>query len=253
MAIVYIHKRLDNNQVFYIGISKNRRRAFETYAKAGNRRNIYWKRIADKYGVIVEITHENICWEEACKIEQYLIEFWRSQNIQLANLTDGGEGTNGIKLSQEQKEKRASFLNNPKVRERQKKAMSRPDVIKKQSEIQKRIYSNLELRKKQSEIQKRVHGTLEMRLLHSKISKYVFSNEEYRKNHSEKMKIARNKPEIKLKYNKIILQYDTKNNFVKEWSSIMEAVKYYKCSKKGIIDTCKKRREFFLNYKWTYK
>ena len=61
MAYVYIHRRLDNNSVFYVGISSkddNFKRASYTH----NRTN-YWKNIAKLTGWSVEIISKNIKWE----------------------------------------------------------------------------------------------------------------------------------------------------------------------------------------------
>jgi len=189
VAIVYIHRRRDNNNIFYIGISKNKRRAYETYSKSGSRRNIFWKRVADKYGVNVEITHTDLCWEEACVIEKYLINFWRNYGLSLANLTDGGEGTSGIKLTSEQIKKRLSYIHNPIGKLKQKEAMSREDVRKKQSIIQKKIYSNPELRKRQSEIQKIVQNTPQAKENNRQRAIKQFSNPEKRKLISDSLKV----------------------------------------------------------------
>jgi hypothetical protein len=104
MAIVYTHTRKDNGNVFYIGIGLNEKRAYELSDK---RRNPHWNRIALKHGVTVNITHTDIFWEEACKIEQYLIEFWRNQlgKRAISNITDGGEGSAGLIMSDEAKQK----------------------------------------------------------------------------------------------------------------------------------------------------
>lgn len=252
MAIVYIHRKLDTNEIFYIGISKNKRRAFETYAKSGSRRNIMWKRIADKHGVKVEISHENISWEEACSIEKYLIYFWKSQNIILANLTDGGEGVNGVKLSEFEIKRRISLLNDPIIREKQKKSMSRPDVVKKQSEIQKKVYSNLELRKKQSEIQKKIHNTPEKKLQHKIISTNVFLRDGYREKFKKLMLDIMNRPNVKIKFNKIINQLDLEGNHIKEWDSIKSACENLSLVKGSIIDCCKNRRVSYKGFKWQY-
>ena len=104
MAIVYQHRRNDSGQVFYIGIGKTIRRAFE---KRITQRNEHWHRVVNKHGYSVEITHKNICWEEACSIEKYLIQFWRQflGKESVTNINDGGEGSLGYRFSDEEKEK----------------------------------------------------------------------------------------------------------------------------------------------------
>lgn len=104
MAIVYRHIRLDTNEVFYIGIGKDEKRAYQIH----NRRNIYWKNIVKHTEYLVEITHKDICYEEACSIEKYLISFYGRANKKegkLCNLTDGGEGTLGAIVSEQTREK----------------------------------------------------------------------------------------------------------------------------------------------------
>lgn len=90
MAIVYIHKRKDNDQVFYVGIGKTERRV-----NSKDSRNEHWKNIAKKYGYTSTITHKDIIWEEAITIEKYLIAFYGRNDLglgSLVNKTDGGEG-----------------------------------------------------------------------------------------------------------------------------------------------------------------
>jgi hypothetical protein len=103
MAIVYQHRRLDTDEIFYIGIGKEESRA---YSKIN--RNKYWRNIVDKYNYQVEITHQDIIWEEACVIEKYLISFWGRKDLgqgPLVNMTDGGDGKNGVIQSEETKQK----------------------------------------------------------------------------------------------------------------------------------------------------
>ncbi len=88
-TVVYTHTRLDNNQVFYVGIGTKRR----AYARGG--RNKYWYNIVSNHGYMVNITHVDLCWEEACSIEKYLISFYGRSDLKsgtLVNMTDGGEG-----------------------------------------------------------------------------------------------------------------------------------------------------------------
>lgn len=98
MAVVYTHTRLDNNKVFYVGIG-TKKRAFDRGS-----RNKYWYSVVNKHGYKVDITHEDVCWEEACSIEKYLIAFYGRADLKLGtlvNMTDGGDGT--INKSEESK------------------------------------------------------------------------------------------------------------------------------------------------------
>jgi hypothetical protein len=103
MAYVYIHKRKDTNEVFYVGIGQNKNRAFEK-----TRRNPFWKRITKITDFDVHIIEENLSWKEACEREKYWISFYGRRNINtgsLVNLTDGGDGTLGRIVSEETRNK----------------------------------------------------------------------------------------------------------------------------------------------------
>jgi hypothetical protein len=55
-------------------------------------------------------------------------------------------------------------------------------------------------------------------------------------------------------HKKSILQYDLKNNLIKEWDSINEARDFYKYkSEMGIIGTCKGRQNSSGGFIWKYK
>jgi hypothetical protein len=102
MAKVYQHKRKDNNEIFYIGISDTYDRP---YSKFG--RSVFWKKTINKSGgFLVEILFDNISWEEACNKEKLLIEELGRRDLgkgNLVNLTDGGEG--GLNHSAEARKK----------------------------------------------------------------------------------------------------------------------------------------------------
>jgi hypothetical protein len=103
MAVLYRHIRLDKNEPFYIGIGKDKKRA---YIKNG--RNPIWKKIIKKTDYEVEILFDDLTWEEACKKEKEFIKLYGRKDLNtgsLINLTDGGEGGNGYKHSIEAKEK----------------------------------------------------------------------------------------------------------------------------------------------------
>jgi len=97
--IVYRHIRLDKNEPFYIGISNNLKRP---YSKRG--RNNIWNKIINKTDYEVEILFDDLTWEEAQEKEKEFIKLYGRIDIKtgvLANLTDGGEGTQGILITEE--------------------------------------------------------------------------------------------------------------------------------------------------------
>jgi hypothetical protein len=98
MAIVYRHRRLDTNEVFYVGIGKHRYRARSTH-----NRNKWWRSITNKVNYNVEIVWEGDCYEEAKELECLLIKEYGRKDMKcgtLVNLTDGGEGSKGFKHSE---------------------------------------------------------------------------------------------------------------------------------------------------------
>ena len=108
MAIVYIHRRKDIEDpflnVFYVGIGKTEKRAYQINNRGNSN---YWHNIVKKHGHIVEVTHKDILWEEACSIEKYLISFYGRYDKnegKLCNLTDGGDGAIGAIRSQKFKD-----------------------------------------------------------------------------------------------------------------------------------------------------
>lgn len=108
MAIVYIHKRVSDNKIFYIGIGEEYKRAYDKFS-----RNRWWTYYTKKYDYEVVITHKDIIWEEACIIEKYLISFYGRRDLKqgsLLNLTDGGEGSHGYITSEESKKKISNSL-----------------------------------------------------------------------------------------------------------------------------------------------
>ena len=92
MAIVYIHKGKDNGEIFYVGISKDKRRAVSDY-----KRSKFWHDYVGKHSFEAEIVLEDITWDEACEKEIELIKFYGRRDIKtgcLVNMTSGGVGGN---------------------------------------------------------------------------------------------------------------------------------------------------------------
>lgn len=96
--IVYQHKRLDDNSVFYIGIGGKGR----PQSKQG--RSDYWHRIVNKHGYSIEILFNDIPTPEAKSWERYLIDLYGRKDKKkgrLVNVSDGGESGSGAVRSEE--------------------------------------------------------------------------------------------------------------------------------------------------------
>jgi len=112
MAIVYEHLRNDTNEVFYVGIGEDEKRAYCKY-----NRNLYWNNIVNKHGYTINIIHNNIYWEDACEIEKELIAKYGRIDLGLGNLvnmTDGGDGVFGLVHSEETRQKISEALKGEK-------------------------------------------------------------------------------------------------------------------------------------------
>jgi len=97
---VYIHRRKDNNSIFYVG--KGRADRFKT--RSG--RNKHWRGIVEKYGFVPEIVTDELTEDGAFQHEQFLIASLRVFGSKLANHSDGGGwGCTGYKHSPESLQK----------------------------------------------------------------------------------------------------------------------------------------------------
>ena len=106
MKYLYKHIRLDTNEVFYVGIGGK-------YRPNQKNRNTIWKRIVAKTDYKIEIILESNDYEFIKQKEIELIKFYGRINLgngTLANLTDGGEGTIGLKMSDERKRKHSEIM-----------------------------------------------------------------------------------------------------------------------------------------------
>lgn len=106
---IYRHIRLDTNEPFYIGIGTIGRTDKGYYrANVVKARNKIWGRIASKTEFEIEIVLDNMLLEEAKQKEIEFIKLYgRKDNHTgiLANMTNGGDGVWGLKMSEESKKK----------------------------------------------------------------------------------------------------------------------------------------------------
>ena len=88
---VYIHRREDNNAIFYVGKGSVNR----AYNKST--RNRHWKCIEQACGRVVELIESFETEEEAFQHELFLICSLKVFGVKLANVVEGGGGTTGWK------------------------------------------------------------------------------------------------------------------------------------------------------------
>jgi plasmid maintenance system antidote protein VapI len=81
---VYVHRRCDNKEVFYVGKGCGNR------ANDVKQRNVWWKRVYEKCGRIVEYVEKGLSEDDAYDLEVETIKFYRECGIKLCNLTIGG-------------------------------------------------------------------------------------------------------------------------------------------------------------------
>lgn len=125
MALVYKHKRLDTNEIFYIGIEldSSNKKAEGKRSFVKNKRNQFWKNIVNKTNYEIEIIYDNLTNESAKELEIFLINLYGRRDLKtgsLVNLTDGGDGAVGkitndeikLKISNSMKGKNKG-VNNP--------------------------------------------------------------------------------------------------------------------------------------------
>lgn len=123
---IYLHRKLDNNEVFYIGRGTVNKKASgkcdtNTYRRAytTHNHNKYWVRITNKFSWLVEIIEDFLTWDESILLEIKYIKMYGRKNLNegtLVNFTDGGEGSKGLVVSELVKstqKNRMSSDNNP--------------------------------------------------------------------------------------------------------------------------------------------
>lgn len=106
MGYVYRHIRLDTNEVFYIGISKQNNNYMR--ARQVHKRNAFWKNIASKAGFRYDIIWECDSEIELIEKEKEFISIYGRKDLDtgtLCNLTDGGDGVHNYVHSNASKAK----------------------------------------------------------------------------------------------------------------------------------------------------
>lgn len=96
---VYVHRRADTGEVFYIGKGSGKR------AWATQYRTEYWHRVKSKYGIVIQILERFEKESDAFKHEKAIIALHRAAGLRICNITDGGEGASGMVMTEVAKAK----------------------------------------------------------------------------------------------------------------------------------------------------
>lgn len=153
MGYVYKHTRLDNNEIFYIGIGSD-----NGYKRASTffGRNNYWKKIVNKYGFKFEIIYDNLTWKECCEKEIELIKLYGRKNLKtgnLVNMTDGGEGIIGLIHTEEHRRKNSQANKGRKLSENHIKKIRERTITE---ETKRKISSSNKGKKRTEETKKKM-------------------------------------------------------------------------------------------------
>jgi NUMOD3 motif len=108
---VYEHRKATTGEVFYIGKGKNGRAWIATNRKR------HWLNIAKKHGVVVRIIKDGLQEWFAHELERDLIALHGRMDCglgPLVNVTDGGEGSSGVIVSDETRRKMSEAFSGTK-------------------------------------------------------------------------------------------------------------------------------------------
>jgi hypothetical protein len=213
MAIVYRHRRLDDNSIFYIGIGVDEKRAFQLRS-----RNQLWKNIVLKTDYKVEIIAENIDYDKAKELEIFLISIYGRRDLKngiLCNMTGGGDGNTN--MSDELKNKISNSLKGIKQSEETK--LKRSNALKK-------VWENQDLRelKRKQSLELNRLGLIGRKGFISKKKGIKLSKEICEKmSKSLKKYYENNKP-----HNFINIDDDLKNNILNDYKNGIKKFKLHK-------------------------
>lgn len=108
MFYTYAHYTEDTNTPFYVGKGQKKRHC------SLKNRNKWWNNVVKKHGFTSIVLTYWKTEEEAFEHEKFLIKCFKSLNVNLVNLTEGGEGCSGLKRTEASKEK-ARLSNTGKI------------------------------------------------------------------------------------------------------------------------------------------
>ena len=90
---VYVHQKADDGTIFYVGKGRRWRE------NERSNRNKHWHNVVNKHGFTVHIVASNLTNKDACAFERLLIG--KLGRDSLVNYTNGGEGSEGYKHTEQ--------------------------------------------------------------------------------------------------------------------------------------------------------
>ena len=165
MAVVYRHVRLDTNEVFYVGIGNNEKRAYDKKRSRSN----WWKSITNKTDYRVDVLFDNLNWQEACEKEKEFIKLYGRIDLglgTLVNMTDGGDGSIGHRNSDDSNKKRSDKLKNRIMTEEHRRKIS--ESLKGHKVSEKSLKALMERNKKPISDEQRKNMSLAQKKRYSK-------------------------------------------------------------------------------------
>lgn len=121
-TLIYVLKDPDTLEIRYVGktvsslITRLGQHIYDS-KKSKNHRAYWIKKIIDSGKIPIIEQIDSCSWKDSAGMETFYIQKYRSEGYNLINATDGGEGTLGLKISEEvrEKHKKASRANTPKI------------------------------------------------------------------------------------------------------------------------------------------
>lgn len=224
---VYCHRRKTDGKCFYIGKGTNDR----AYTKYG--RNKHWLNIINKHGFEAIILVNNINEEKAFELESNFCKQIGYEN--LCNIREEN-GWGGYSHSENSKIKQSNSMLGKKHTQQTKDKISKAKLGFKTA-----LGKHWKLDKPFS-------------ILHKEKISIALKGKPKSEEHKNKLKKPKSeehkKNMSKAKYIPI-LQYDLEGNFIKEWSSIMEAIN--QTGYKGIRSNLRKTSRTSGGFIWKYK
>lgn len=244
MAVVYLHYKKDNNELFYVGIGKSHQRAYSQKS-----RNKLWRNIVEKHGYKIVFYKKDISIEEAKSIEIYLIKkHGRIDNKTgtLCNLTDGGDGQ--FNMSEFTKHSISKKLKGCKLSK---------ETIEKLKNTNKKLWTSDAYAEKRHAAKIRAIKYYELGVISRKgkpsARKGVVLNEQQKAKISKNLKdyYATNEPHNKTHHK--VIQKTKDGVFVKIWESHHEASKSFdNKNAKNLIKACRGIKKSYMGYRWEF-